>query len=134
MARCLVGAMLVRPRFQAPVLTFLHAGSTDGDYGTWLYLPHVLIDRMARRASAGARRQLGDSIHVQLRLDLWMGQQSLRLRAEHDAVRKAVVIQGLDACPVAKQEKLVRKLLPNRKGVHAVEARGDPPAPVQVGN
>jgi hypothetical protein len=61
-----------------------------------------------------------------------VGEDRLRFRAEEDAVGGRVVVEGLDAHAVADHDELVAAAVPDREGVHAVEAFGDRVAPFEI--
>ncbi len=61
-----------------------------------------------------------------------VGEDRLGLGAEQDAVVGLVVVEGLDAHPVADHDELLGPRVPDGEGVHAVELVGQLFAPLQV--
>ena len=85
--------------------------------------PGVLTKANSSRSPSRVTAVLGERV----------GEDRLGLGAEQHAVGGRVVVERLDAHPVADHDQLVRPAVPDREGVHAVEALGDRVAPLQVG-
>lgn len=106
------------------------AAAVDGDDGAGLDLLHAVPHGVAGRLDEG--EQLAQAVERDRAAGKGVGEDRLGLGAEEHAVGGLVVVEGLDAHPVADHDEALDALVPDRERVHAVEAFGDGLAPFEV--
>ncbi len=95
------------------------------------HLAHAAVDGVARGLGEGD--QFGQALGVHGGTRARVGEDGLGLGAEEHAVGGRVVVERLDAHPVADQEQFPVARVPQGEGVHPVQPLGEAGAPLQVG-
>jgi hypothetical protein len=125
-----VPAVRVRTGLQLPVAAPAHARTVDGDDGAGFDLADAVPDGVTRRLDHG--EEFPQPVEPDPAAGQRMGEDRPGLGAEQHAVRGRVVVEGLDAHAVADHDELVLAAVPEREGVHAVEALGEGVTPFEV--
>ncbi len=125
-----VPAVGVRTGLQLPVAAPAQARAVDRDDGAGFDLTDAVPDGVTGRLDHGEK--FPQTVEPDPAAGQRMGKDRLGLGAEQHAVRGRMVVERLDAHAVADHDELVLAAVPQREGVHAVEALGERVTPFEV--